>query len=280
MNSFSRRILMGGALAVSAAAILPKAANATGEGQTLDAAGGAKLWFNERGRGQAVLVLHGGLGHSGWMENVVEALSPSYRVITIDTRGMGRSSLGRETLSYGRQAQDALAVLQSLGVARYHLVGFSDGGITGMRLAAAPNSGVEKLVTWGSRWSAENGRSMWPAFDGWNAKSLSEGDFKFIVDDYNAMNPDKDFDRMMRQAAAMWKDDGPNGHPGAAIERIMQPTLAMVGDRDPFLSVPDALAARTRIRNAQLMVLPGGTHPIHNERPDLVLPAIARFLAA
>jgi pimeloyl-ACP methyl ester carboxylesterase len=238
------------------------------------------LWFSEIGSGDTVLVLHGGLGHSGWMKTVVDALAPRYRVITIDTRGMGRSSLGMRPLSYERQAQDALTVLQTLGVSNYHLVGFSDGGIVGMRMAATANTRLRKLVTVGSRWSAENGRSMWPAFDGWNSRSLSEGQFKFIVDDYNRMSPDRNFDRLMQQAAAMWKDDGANGHPNATIERIVQPTLVMVGDRDPFLSVADAATARSRIRNSELMVVPGGTHAIHNERPDLVLPAITRFLAA
>jgi pimeloyl-ACP methyl ester carboxylesterase len=283
MNTFSRRGLMAGAASV---ALVSNAFAQTGAptagpdgGRILEVAG-SRLWFADRGQGPAVLILHGGLGHSGWMQNLVTALEPTRRVITIDTRGMGRSTLGPEPLSYERQAQDARAVLAALGVTQYDLLGFSDGGIVGYRLASAANSGLRRLVTWGSRWSAENGRGMWAAFDGWNARSLSEGQFKFIVDDYNRLNPDRDFDRMMRQAATMWKDDGPNGHPNAAIERIAQPTLVMVGDRDPFLGVPDARAARGRIKNAELLVVPNGTHPIHNERPDLVLPAITRFLAA
>ena len=275
----SRRALVAGAAGLAAASLLPKAASASDGGRTLDV-DTARLWFAEVGSGDAALVLHGGLGHSGWMKTIVDALAPRYRVITLDTRGMGRSSLGTQPLSYERQAQDARALLQTLGVSQFHLVGFSDGGIVGMRMAAVANSGLRRLVAIGSRWSAENGRSMWTAFAGWNARSLSEGQFKFIVDDYNAMNPDRDFDRMMRQAVGMWKDDGPNGHPNAAIERITQPTLIMVGDRDPFLSAADAATARARIQNSELMVVPGGTHPIHNERPDLVLPAITRFLAA
>jgi pimeloyl-ACP methyl ester carboxylesterase len=199
-------------------------------------------------------------------------------VILFDTRGMGRSSLG-DGLSYGAAELDALAVLDTLGVRRVDVIGFSDGGIVGYRMAARADSRVIRLVTIGSRFSAENGRAMWPAFDGWSRASLSAGDFRFIVDDYDRLSPDRDFDRLLRQAVAMWKDDGAQGHPGlAGLGRITQPVLVVVGDRDPFLAVGDAQAAQRALGRSQLLVVPGATHPAYRERPEVFVPALEALL--
>jgi pimeloyl-ACP methyl ester carboxylesterase len=278
MTKLTRRGAVLAPAALLTATTLPALAQPTPDGGRLLDVDGARLWFSVRGDGPVVLLLHGGLGHSGWMEGIAEALLPARRVIALDTRGMGRSTLGPRPLSYARQAADARTVLAFLGVREFDLIGFSDGGIVGYRLAAE-GAGVRRLLTIGSRWSAENGRGMWDQFAQWNRASLSAGPFRFIVDDYDRLSPDRDLDRMMRQAEAMWRDDGPDGHPGAAmLDRIVQPVLVSVGDRDPFLSVANAEAARARLRQGALFVAPGAGHPVHNDRPDLFLPALRRFL--
>jgi pimeloyl-ACP methyl ester carboxylesterase len=285
-----RRLLAAGMLAGGWVSLTAQAQTNTGASPATAGAGaattrsvsrdGARLHVELEGRGEPILLLHGGLGHLGWFDELRRHLVARGRqVVLVDTRGMGRSSLGA-SLSYAAQEADATAVLDALGLARVDLVGFSDGGIVGYRMASRTDSRVRRLVTIGSRWSAENGRGMWPAFDGWNRKSLSEGPFKFIVDDYDRLNPDRDFDRLMKAAVAMWKDDGPQGHPGAQIERIAQPVLVSVGDGDPFLSVADAAIAKARIKNAQLLVVPAATHPAYRERPDVFMPALDRFLAS
>ena len=192
---------------------------------------------------------------------------------------MGRSSLGDIPLSYAAQEDDAHAVLDALGTETCPVIGFSDGGITGYRMAARPSPRVSKLVTIGARWSAENGRGMWDTFDTWNRESVGSGDFSFIVEDYDRLNPDGDFDRMVTQAVAMWKDSGEDGHPESRIGEIAIPVLVTVGDSDPFLSVSDANEARGQIETAQLFVVPGASHPAYQERPDVFRPALDAFLA-
>jgi hypothetical protein len=54
---------------------------------------------------------------------------------------------------------------------------------------------------------------MWPDCEEWNRKSLSEGPFKFIVDDYDLLSQDQDFGRLVRVSVATWKGSGPDGHP-------------------------------------------------------------------
>jgi pimeloyl-ACP methyl ester carboxylesterase len=273
---FSRRSLLLSAAAV--AAVSPTAAISSSNRITVSR-DGANLYVEVEGSGAPILLLHGGLGHMGWFEALRRDLVARGRqVVLLDTRGMGRSSMGR-SLSYALQERDAHAVLDHVGIRRTDVIGFSDGGIVGYRMAARVDSRVLRLVTVGARWSAENGRSMWGTFDSWNRKTLSEGDFKFIVDDYDRLNPDRDFDRLMKAAVGMWKDSGDEGHPGSSIDRIMQPVLVAVGDRDPFLSVADAASGTQRIRNSQLLVLPKASHPAYRERADIFNPALDAFLA-
>ena len=278
MMTFDRRHHLALGAATTTALLVGHAAQAQTTG-TMSRAG-ADIHFEVHGVGAPILLLHGGLGHSGWFEGLRDHLvAVGYQTVLIDTRGMGRSSLGDIPLSYAAQAEDALAILDALGIEACTLIGFSDGGITGYRMAAQASPRITKLVTIGARWSAENGRGMWDTFDTWTRASLESGDFRFIVDDYDRLNPDGDFDAIVAQAASMWKDSGPDGHPEERIREISIPVLVAVGDNDPFLSVGNADEARRRMANAHLLVVPGATHPAYQERPDVFLPALDAFLA-
>ena len=284
MDLDRRDCLLGVAIgmgALAAATNPVRAASSQGiTSRTVERAG-AKLYVESEGTGEPVLLLHGGLGHMGVFAGLRKQLvNMGRQAVLIDTRGMGRSSLGSETLSYGVQEQDAYAVMDALAIRACPVVGFSDGGIVGYRMAASPTSRVNRLVTIGSRWSAENGRAMWEAFDSWDRAFFEASDFRFLVDDYDRLSPDGDFDRMMKQAAAMWKDSGPDGHPEAAIDSIAVPVLIAVGDSDPFLSVNDAADAKRRIAGASLLVLPNAGHDAFVQRPSVFEPALGQFLTA
>ena len=96
----------------------------------------ANVWAASWGEGPAVVLLHGGLGHSGnWGYQVPSLLESGYRVITIDTRGHGRSTMDDRSLTYHLLAQDVIAVLDQLKVDRAAVVGWSDGACTAMVLA-------------------------------------------------------------------------------------------------------------------------------------------------
>jgi pimeloyl-ACP methyl ester carboxylesterase len=238
---------------------------------------GARLYVETTGKGSPILLLHGGLGHMGWFSDLRSHLASRYQVILVDTRGCGRSTLGNR-LSYGQQERDVLAVLNRFNIRQCPIIGFSDGGIVGMRLAARENSPVSRLVTIGSRWRAVHSQGMWSEFESWSRQSLSNGSFKFIVEDYDRLNPDRDFDRLLRLSVAMWKDDSTEGHPGDRVDRIRIPLLITVGDRDSFMSVNHCAELRQRIASSELLVIPGATHPAYRERADIFIPALDRFL--
>jgi len=120
-----------------------------GEHLTLDS---AKIYFEVHGdnAGPPLLFLHGGLGTMRDFNGVLPLLKKRFRLIGIDSRGHGKSTLGTAGLSYQRLALDATGVLRHLGVERCSVVGFSDGGITALRMAAEAGSRIDKLVAIGA----------------------------------------------------------------------------------------------------------------------------------
>jgi pimeloyl-ACP methyl ester carboxylesterase len=91
-----------------------------------------------KGRSDARTVFFGhGLLFSGWMFHPqITALQDEYRCVAIDWRGQGQSAATKDGYDMDTLADDAVALIESLGVAPVHYVGLSMGGFIGQRIAA------------------------------------------------------------------------------------------------------------------------------------------------
>lgn len=97
--------------------------------------GTARIHYSEVGQGEPVLLIQGtGLTAAGWSPQI-EALSASYRVISCDNRGIGKSSCSDGDISIDSMAGDVIALVQHLDTGPVHLVGHSLGGIIARRAA-------------------------------------------------------------------------------------------------------------------------------------------------
>jgi pimeloyl-ACP methyl ester carboxylesterase len=104
---------------------------------------GALIWYSAYGIGAPVILLHGGLDHSGnWGYQVPALIANGYRAVVIDSRGHGRSTRDERPYSYELMASDVLAVMNALHLDRVALVGWSDGACTALILAAKHPSRV------------------------------------------------------------------------------------------------------------------------------------------
>jgi len=107
-------------------------AHAAEEGKYVDF-NGVKIHYIDRGKGEAIVLLHGGTSSlESWVRTgVVANLEKDYRVIAFDARGAGKSGKPRDPKSYGRQqALDVPRLLDALKIGRAHIVGFSLGSST------------------------------------------------------------------------------------------------------------------------------------------------------
>ena len=76
---------------------------------------GARIWYATYGSGAPVILLHGGLGHSGnWGYQVPALNNAGYQAVLIDGRGHGRSTRDARPYAYELMASDVLAVMDAL----------------------------------------------------------------------------------------------------------------------------------------------------------------------
>jgi len=114
---------------------------------------GHRLYYEDTGRGDAVVLM------PGWAGNIIElsqlraALSPGFRVIAVDLPGSGRSQPQPRSYEAGYYHDDAralLGLLDALGISVAHLAGFSDGGEEAVLMAELRPGLALSLFTWGA----------------------------------------------------------------------------------------------------------------------------------
>src|SRR3954452_757348 len=107
----------------------------------------AELHYTDTGGGPETIVFaHGVLWDGRMFDAQVAALRDRYRCITFDFRGQGQSEVTASGYDMDTLAEDAAALIQTLGVAPCHFVGLSMGGFIGMRLAVRRPELIQSLM--------------------------------------------------------------------------------------------------------------------------------------
>ena len=257
---------------------------------------GIRLHYDSAGSGDAVLLLSG-LSMPGAMWGPqVRALAPSFRVITLDNRGVGETDLPPEPVyTMAQLADDAAALLRELKISRAHVVGLSMGGTVAQELALRHREVVRSL-TLVSTWAQADARFIrvveswvslasrvpieeryrhvffpWifgPAF--FERKDNVEAAFRGALA-YPHQTKAEAIDRQARGIYA-W-----NGTRVSRLGTIRVPTLVVAG-KDDIVTPPDfARALAKLIRRARLTLVPGG-HWLILEQADAFNRALLRFL--
>src|SRR5919199_1826102 len=91
--------------------------------------GNIDLYYEDRGSGKPVVLIHGyPLSGASWEKQVPVLLNAGYQVITYDRRGFGKSSQPAEGYNYDTFAEDLRKLITQLRLEDVTLVGFSMGG--------------------------------------------------------------------------------------------------------------------------------------------------------
>src|SRR5688500_17880274 len=107
---------------------------------------GAKLYWEDGGEGEPLLLIQG-LGFSSAMwYRILPALEARHRVIRYDARGIGRSDTPEEQWDIATMAADAMAVLDAAGEQTAHVFGISLGGIVAQEVALTYPDRVHTLT--------------------------------------------------------------------------------------------------------------------------------------
>ena len=120
-------------------------------------ADGAEIYYELTGDGDPVVLIMGlGADSRGWAMQS-SAFAERYRVVLIDNRGVGKSSVASPPYTTKQMAADTLAVMDDAGIERAHVLGVSLGGAIAQELAIAAPGRVRSLAL-GSTWA---GPSVW-----------------------------------------------------------------------------------------------------------------------
>lgn len=95
---------------------------------------GIRLYFDDRGTGQPVVLIHGAAGSGMSFDRLVEQLTDGFRVVTVDLRGLSRSDRV-ETISATAWCDDLVGIADFLGLDAFHVIGCSLGARIGGRIA-------------------------------------------------------------------------------------------------------------------------------------------------
>jgi pimeloyl-ACP methyl ester carboxylesterase len=130
-------------------ATAPHASNPTTEGPVRRghaAVNGLSYYYEIRGQGDPLLLLHGGLGSIEMFASALPALTRTHQVIAVDLHGHGRTRLGARKISLVDQGDDLAVLLDQLGVRQVDVLGYSFGGGVAFRFAAQHPDRVRRLA--------------------------------------------------------------------------------------------------------------------------------------
>lgn len=248
---------------------------ATRGGEYVDA-GGVRTYYEVAGAGEPLLLLHGGLCTVETFDAQTPALAERHRVYVPERRGHGRTPDVDGPITYEAMAEDTIAFIEALGLEPAHLVGWSDGALVALLVALRRPELVRKLVLIGQHVTFEGAR---PEHRAIMERFTSDTFPPMLKHLYAAASPDgpDHFDVVFDKLIPLWVGD-----PGidlASLADATAPTLILVGD-DDCVSIEHAAEMHRALPDAQLAVVPGTSHALPMEKPDLVNRLVLDFLRA
>jgi pimeloyl-ACP methyl ester carboxylesterase len=238
-----------------------------------------QIYYETHGSGRPLLLLHGGGDSFEYsFARVLPALSAHHRVIAIEQTGHGHSPDAPGALSYAAMTDDTSELLRILNPGPVDAIGWSDGAIIALMLAARHPAQVRRVVASGANYSP----------DGLFPEALVQLQQETAVDAYNAaeraealrLNPGGEAQMLSVGAKLqqLWlhSPDASELSP-AILATIARPVLIMAGDHDE-IRIEHTLEIFRALPKAALLIVPDSGHNVFNEQPQLAQRAVLAFL--
>lgn len=233
---------------------------------------GAKIWYAVYGVGLPVILLHGGLGHSGnWGGQVPALISSCYRVILIDSRGHGRSTRDDQPYSYQLMASDVLAVMDSLNIEKAGFVGWSDGADTALILADMAPQRAAGVLFFGCNMD-DSGTKQITDYGPTLTRCFSRH-----TKDYAGLSTTPDQFASLVEDVSLMQRTQPN-YSEQDIARIKVPVWVVYSENDEFIKREHAEYLAATLPDAKLTILKDVSHFAPLQRPDVFNAVMLDFL--
>ena len=234
-------------------------------------AGDAKIYYEVYGKGQPIVILHGGIfGSTFEMYRFIDSLSKKYQVIAVSTRGHGKSELGTQPITYEQKANDVMSVIHAVTKDSVMVLGFSDGGYTGYKLASMYPGTVKKLIAIGATALYPGLRDF--SFDAKQALALDSAYWKQQL---LLMPEPHRLQEMFTQLGNMYNKLTLDS---SFFQTIKCTTLVMTGDKDVSNPPQRVVHTAQMIPHSQVGIIPNCTHAVFLENFTAVWACIVPFL--
>ncbi|KAF9050868.1 putative hydrolase or acyltransferase of alpha/beta superfamily [Hymenopellis radicata] len=231
---------------------------------------GTNIWYGLSGLALSpaagdkppVVFLHGGFANSNYFAHQISALSSQFSIISIDSRGHGRSFDGPGPLTYDRMTLDVVKVLDHLAVPKAMIVGWSDGAVIGLSLALSFSDRVDRVFAFGATYNPSN--VDWVAG---KDSPLARDYFGRVAKEYKALSPTPDrFGEVaakiqnMLETLPQW-DATTFAHIPTRRDSAIAPLIFIVaGEKEEVVLHDVPFTLRDWISCSQLILLPGVGH--------------------
>jgi pimeloyl-ACP methyl ester carboxylesterase len=247
---------------------------------------GIKYYYEISGKGEPLLLLHGGLGSTDMFKPIMPAFTEHRQVIAVDLLGHGRTELGSRKVSLPEIGDDIAAVLKELGYKNVDVFGYSFGGGIAFRLAVQHPAMVRRLALVSAGFSDEG---FYPDLraqqNQLNADFADQMKETPMYKSYAAVAPKpEDFPRLIQAMGDLMR-----GHYNysADVKKLTMPTMLIFGDSDMYRpehivefykllggGLRDAGWNRETMSKNRLAIIPDQTHYDIFFSPKLVAAAL------
>ena len=232
---------------------------------------GIKIHYAIYGQGSPVIFLHGGLANANYWGNQVPAVAAKHTVILMDSRGHGRSTRDARPYGYDLMADDVVALMDALKIAKADFVGWSDGAILGIDLELRHKDRVGKVFAFAANTvpsGVKEGVEKNPTFAAFIERAGAEyAELSATLKEYGAF---------VEQISQMWADQ-PNWT-DADLRGVDTLTLVVDGDHDEAIKREHTEYIAATIPHAGLAILPKVSHFAFLQDPKMFNFAILHFL--
>ena len=250
---------------------MPTNATSTPQGKYVKA-NGLKMYYEEYGTGEPLILLHGAADTSQEWQPNAPLFAQHFRILALDSRGHGRTDNPAGKFSFRLLADDVAAFVEELGLVKPLICGHSQGGFVVLQTGLQHPRLAGALVISGA--SCEFTEARFETLKNMGIEGPNKVNLEYIEESFpeavqhwresHGRPDDPDYWKtFLMQISTMWttlldyaRED---------FEKITTPTLIILGDRDGWVSVDEAVEMYHLIPNSELAILPNTGHTTHLE---------------